>query len=238
MAILNTLSRLVSRLNMRLRHELDFRNARRQLRPLLALSTAEQIVQAAFTFRGRGVYRKIRPDQDPGEFIELLQRVQARRPRVIVDIGTRHGGTLFGWIRSNPQAELVISITLPDSYPAARGRLFRQFVSDRPQTRLSCLRTDSHDPATVAAVRTALGGRQIDLLFLDGDQQFDGLTRDYESYLPLMRRDGLIVVHDIRAVQPTNQVGRFWQTVRTQHHAEEITHHPRNHGYGLLFLGN
>jgi cephalosporin hydroxylase len=236
MAVLTDLSRIANRLKLRLRHELDLRHAARQLKPLLAVSTADQIVQGAFAFRGRGVYRKIRPDQDPAEFTELLQRVQARRPRVIVDIGTRHGGTLFGWIRSNPQAELVISIALPESYPPARGRLFQRFVSDRPQTQLVCLRADSHDPTTITAVRNTLTGRRIDLLFLDGDQQFDGLTRDYESYFPLMRHDGLIVVHDIRAVQPTNQVGRFWQTVRAQHHSEEIAHHPRNHGYGLLML--
>lgn len=236
MGFLAQLRSVVTRARRQLTDEQHLRQSWQRLRPALAYTTPEQIVRAAYEFHGRGLYRKIRPDQDPDELTQLVRRVQARAPRVIVDIGTRHGGTLFSWIRSNPQAELVISIDLPDGAPPERHRLFQRFVSDRPQTRLVCLSADSHAAATVATVRELLAGRRIDLLFLDGDHRFDGLRQDYELYMPLMRPGGMVAIHDICAVQPSHDVARFWQTVRVHHRYDEITSHARNHGYGLLLI--
>ena len=147
-----------------------------RLRPFLQRTDIRAIVEAGFTYRGFSLYRSIRSVQNVDELTGLAERFHSIRPRVIVEIGTRAGGTLFSFIRSNPQAELVVSIDLPGGnfgggYSARKLRLFQQFVSDRPQTRLECLRVDSHAPETLTRLKQLLAGRPIDALFIDGDHR-------------------------------------------------------------------
>lgn len=64
---------------------------------------------------------------------------------------------------------------------------------------------DSHDPATVARLQERLAGRQIDLLFIDGDHSYGSVRRDYELYAPLTRH--LVAFHDMVG---TEGVATFW----------------------------
>ena len=102
---------------------------------------------------GRGYYARINASQHDREIKELCQYVQDLNPATIVEIGTRKGGTLYLWCRTNPQVNLIISIDLPggefgDGYHANRVKLYQKFVSDMPKTKMHLLREDSHSPST------------------------------------------------------------------------------------------
>ena len=56
-------------------------------------------------------------------------------------------------------------------------------------------------------MRTALAGRPLDVLFIDGDHSYDGVASDFAAYGPLVRQGGLIGFHDIVA-QPDTGVER------------------------------
>src|SRR5437016_2967510 len=56
---------------------------------------------------------------------------------------------------------------------------------------------DSQDTRTVNRVRRLLAGRELDLLFIDGDHTYAGVSRDFAMYSGLVARGGLIVFHDI-----------------------------------------
>lgn len=53
----------------------------------------------------------------------------------------------------------------------------------------------------VPDVRRALGGNQIDVLFIDGDHSKNGVMRDYSMYEPLVRPGGAIIF-DVRRWNP------------------------------------
>ena len=119
----------------------------------------------------------------------MVRLIQGRQPRVILEIGTRSGGTLFAWVRASQAAELVISVDLPEGrfgggYDERRTRLYREFAADRPQTRMGMLRVDSHSEETLRTVKQLLAGRTIDFLFIDGDHTYAGVRRDYENVRP------------------------------------------------------
>ena len=82
-------------------------------------------------------------------------------------------------------------------YPPWRRALYRSFPR-RGQT-LRLVQGDSHDPSTHARVIEALGGREVDLLFVDGDHTFAGVSLDFADYGPLVREGGTIAFHDIVA---------------------------------------
>jgi hypothetical protein len=70
---------------------------------------------------------------------------------------------------------------------------------------------DSKFPATFEKLQRRLGGRSIDLLFIDGDHAYAGVKSDYEMYGPLTGH--IIALHDIsgaHGLHGSDDVGRLW----------------------------
>ena len=63
---------------------------------------------------------------------------------------------------------------------------------------------DSGTTETFKALAKRLGGRRIDLLFIDGNHTYDALKRDWELYRPIT--SCLVAIHDIL----WSQVKKFW----------------------------
>ena len=73
--------------------------SRRALHRTFSASDPQSIVRASFEYEGRGFYAHIKAMQDEREFLDFVKRIEQLQPRVIVEIGTRSGGTLFAWVR-------------------------------------------------------------------------------------------------------------------------------------------
>jgi predicted O-methyltransferase YrrM len=175
--------------------------------------TLEEAVEHAFTFNCLRVV--ISPLQYREELLALLEIVEERRPRAVVEIGTFAGGTLSLLARCAASDAIVVSIDLPDGqfgggYAVHRAHLYRSFA-ERDQ-RIELVRADSHRTETRDQVRELLGSRPIELLFIDGDHTLEGVRRDLELYGPLLADDGLVAFHDIVPGQHASVGGvpQFW----------------------------
>ncbi len=205
-------------------------------------STAfEDIIETPNRFTGRGYYDRIHAEQDPMEIREMAKLVNSIQPKVIVEIGTYKGGTLFIWTRTNPQAELVVSIDLPGGkygggYDASREKLYRLFSYKLPKMQMEFIRNNSHLPQTVESLQKILNGRSIDFLYIDADHTYEGVKTDFELYSPLVRKGGLIGFHDIRNVKSNHQVKDFWAEVKQRYEHKEILGTATKTGNGVLFI--
>jgi len=177
-----------------------------------------------------------RAKQVAGELTALGELVATLRPKCALEIGTKHGGTLLFLCRlASPQAT-VISVDLPGGrfgggYSRCRGWFYMRFA--RRRQRLQLLRGDSHSGEMLARVREILGTQELDYLFIDGDHTYEGVKRDFELYAPLVRRGGLIALHDIAEHPPTTgcEVSQFWNEIRGRYrHLEMIAN--RQQGWG------
>jgi predicted O-methyltransferase YrrM len=164
------------------------------------------------------------------ELMTLARRVRRLRPRVIVEIGTHLGGTLFCWTKLASPDATIISVDLPGGEPA-------DAFSDFPSSgqKLICVRGDSSAPETLAEIQAKLEGRGIDFLFIDGDHRYDAVRADYERYGSLVRRGGLIALHDIVAdrSRPSSEVHRLWAEVAPSVRAESILDLDSRDGFGM-----
>lgn len=220
----------------------DWQHSKRELQALLAnVTSPRQIIDLAAKYKGRGFYRKLRATQDRQEIIRLIERIQAIEPKVIVEIGTKLGGTLLIW--SQFDLDLLVSIDLPHGihgagYPLQRVKLFEMFVANKPNTRLELFRADSQAAETRARLEQTLNGRQIDFLFIDGDHRYTGVAKDFELYSPLVRKGGLIAFHDIRPnpSDPSIEVYQLWDQLKDSPNATELITEPYQGKFGIGVL--
>jgi predicted O-methyltransferase YrrM len=75
------------------------------------------------------------------------------------------------------------------------------------------LEGNSHDHVTLQRLKDQLGGRPVDVLFIDGDHSLDGALADWRMYSPLVRPGGLVLLHDIKCAGE-EAVAAAWEQIR------------------------
>jgi cephalosporin hydroxylase len=175
------------------------------------------------------------------ELEKFLAMLRGEAPRVILEIGTAHGGTLLFWAWASASDAQIITVDLPHGpfgggHRRSQAWLYRRFAWGRQ--RIHFIRGDSHLQETVGKVKALLKGRQADFLFIDGDHSPEGVKRDYELYSPLVREGGIIAFHDI-VPAPYEAVGGvpgFWAQLRPTVKGEEIVEDWKQGGFGIGWL--
>ena len=173
--------------------------------------------EQAALIRAHNVFRAI---QQHDEIVSLLRFLEKKPPRSVCEIGTAFGGTLFLLTKVCRSDALLISVDM--GLPLERSLTYLQFATSRQ--RIVSIRKDSRAPETIQQVRTTLRGRPLDLLFIDGDHEYEAVKSDFANYGPLVCPGGLIVFHDIvrdfrtRYGKPTSHytggVPMFWQEIK------------------------
>lgn len=207
------------------------------------LPTVELMLAIPYLFQGKGYYQTLGLKQNMVELLSLVNAVRQQRLRTVCEIGTFKGGTLFIWCQLAAADAHLISIDLPGGqfgggYNVKCLPFFDSFR--KPGQTLDCLRGSSQDESIRTAFRKKLAGRQLDFLFIDGDHSYDGVSKDFEHYVPFVRTGGLIALHDIirREPEPEIEVWRFWDEIKGSfRHEEFIDRSPerRTIGLGLLY---
>ena len=164
--------------------------------------------------------------QIPTEIKWLLNKVELMRPKVVVEIGTRMGGTLFLFAKVSTQDSTIVSIDFPDGhgggYPKSREGFYKSFA--QPNQQIHLLKADSHALVTSSQLKSILRGQPIDLLFLDGDHSYEGVKMDYEMYSPLVRPGGLVAFHDNKPTKSNEWSGviPFWDEIKGKTNSSEF----------------
>jgi predicted O-methyltransferase YrrM len=177
------------------------------------------------------------PHQLEPEITNLLELAAKEEPRAVCEIGTANGGTTFLLGQALPTTDVLIGV---DLFVRRRPQLVH---FKRPGQTVVLIDGDSGCAETLDQVRRALGGRQLDLLFIDGDHTFSGVASDFRLYRELVSAGGLIAFHDIvedqftrtglRTEHWTGDVPRFWQMLKKHYVTHEIVAAPDQDGLGI-----
>lgn len=176
-----------------------------------------------FNYLGLG----IRPWQVPDELLGLLVILEKSHPNTVLELGTGQGGTLFLFTRLTDSEGLIISVDRPNGsfgggYAPWLSILFNSFATKGQ--RIHLVRRDSHNPSTKHRVERLLNSQGVDFLFIDADHTHRGVKSDFQMYSPLVRKGGIIALHDIVDHPPSTgvDVARFWREIRDSYASEEI----------------
>jgi predicted O-methyltransferase YrrM len=167
--------------------------------------------------RGR---RRIFANQYPAEISALCELARSIQPKIILEIGTSQGGTLYLFSRLVQPGGLIISIDKPGEPGSVRPvmrAVYRTF-GKKNGAQVMTLDRDSHAQSTHAEVANLLAGRSVDLLFIDGDHSYEGVKADFHSYRQWVAPNGIVGLHDIAHSDEhrTIKVARFWRELTTQ----------------------
>lgn len=180
----------------------------------------------------------IKPAQVYDEILELLKILDNVKPKVMLEIGTANGGTLFLLSRVASKDATLISLDLPKGmfgggYPVWKTPLYKSFALSSQKIYL--IRGDSHSQSTLESAKSILNRKEVDFLFLDADHTYEGVKKDFEMYSPLVKNGGIIAFHDI-VPGPTENVGgvpEFWQEIKSEYKYLEIVKGWNQGGYGI-----
>lgn len=154
--------------------------------------------------------------QEKEEITQLAKFVYELQPKVVVEIGTKFGGTFKIWNEITNAKTISI-----DLVAGIHGGVTRDDVDNRNKSfinlygsRCNFIEGDSHQDLTYDLLINILKGQKIDFLFIDGDHTYEGVKQDYEMYKELVSDNGYIAFHDINDTQRHRDrnvyVGKLW----------------------------
>ncbi|PIS15878.1 methyltransferase [Candidatus Roizmanbacteria bacterium CG09_land_8_20_14_0_10_41_9] len=179
--------------------------------------------------------------QIKSEIHTLLSIVKTLSPKVIVEIGTAAGGTLFMLSRVLEPKGILISIDLPygkfgGGYHVWKIPLYKSFATEKQKIYL--LRADSHKLMTFNKLKQLLDKQLVDFLFIDGDHSAKGVMKDFKMYSGLVKKGGLIAFHDIVSCGKSSdcKVDVFWNKIKRTYQHQEIIHDESQEWGGIGIL--
>jgi predicted O-methyltransferase YrrM len=174
----------------------------------------------------------------------LLLILDKAKPKVILEIGTAGGGTLFLFSNIADEEATLISV---DLYQTVEKRILFKYNKKEKQ-KIFLIQGDSHNIETLKKIKAILRDNKVDFLFIDGDHSYEGVKKDFEMYSPLVRKGGIIAFHDIipdyytrygiKTISYAGEVYKFWNEIKEKYEHLEIVK-DRNQdgsGVGIIFV--
>jgi predicted O-methyltransferase YrrM len=180
-----------------------------------------------FIFSNYGV----RIYQNREEFERLVNIFRKLNPKIILEIGSYKGGSLYIFSRQKKELEMI-SIDYP--MKSEKLKWLKYFIINKiplETQKLHLLKKDSQKIETVQEVKNILNGKKIDFLFIDADHSYGGVKKDFELYSGLVRKGGVIAFHDIAS---SEGVIKFWNEIEKNYDSEEIISKNNPIGIGVI----
>lgn len=128
--------------------------------------------------------------QNADELWEVVQELQSRGVRSMIEIGVSRGGSMWIWNLATQQGQ-TIGVDNEDRITSSQEPIFWEFTPN-----ITYIVGDSHSSEIIQQVASVLNGAQVDFLWIDGDHSYKGCKADFENYSSFVKPGGLIGIHD------------------------------------------
>ncbi len=177
--------------------------------------------------------------QDHSEFTDFLKLILAHGVKSYLEIGSKHGGSLWRIANALPSGSRVVSVDLPHgdgSFKDSEPNL-RACVDD-----LKGRGYDAHlligDSTDLAIVEEVRGLSPFDLCLIDGSHVEPFIRADWKNYGPMAK---MVAFHDInwhpngRETKKPVDVPKVWAELKNANKYQEIIRCPAEYGIGIIW---
>ena len=157
--------------------------------------------------------------------------IQWRQPDVIVELGTHYGVSFFAFCQAATDAGAEAELHAIDTWQGdEHSGFYDESVFERFQNSARAFpsaRIELHRSTFLEAL-DEFEDDSVDLLHIDGLHTYEALKEDYESWLPKLAANGVVLLHD---VSPDSGYGSA--TYYAQHIADSFPGFSFAHSFGL-----
>jgi predicted O-methyltransferase YrrM len=189
---------------------------------------------------------RINETQIVSEYEELLKIFINLKAKKVLEIGSLMGFSLKHFMKYSTEYATIISVDLPvrdfcgpfdyrvkeqeENYSVKWREWAKEFKS-----KLFLIKGMSQLETTYNQVNKICEG-ELDFIFIDGNHMYDYVKKDFEMYSPLVKKGGIIALHDI-AENEEGGVFNFWNQLKTNYRYQEILHSQKKEkGIGVIFV--
>lgn len=164
--------------------------------------------------------------------------VQAHRPRVLVELGTHSGNSYFAFCQAVKHAGLDTRCHAVDTW---RGDEHAGAYSEEVYRRVNETNT-THYAGFSSLLRMTFDEAldrfpdgSVDLLHIDGLHSYDAVRHDFETWLPKLADNAIVLFHDTNVHERDFGVWKLWEELRPRYPLGFAFEH--SHGLGVLQVG-
>lgn len=163
--------------------------------------------------------------------------VGALRPRLLVELGTRHGVSYSAWCEAVVRHRLETRCFAVDTWQGNGQsddegenvyRDLRRFHDPRYGAFSELLR------CTFDEALPFVGDSSVDLLHIDGSDAYDAARHDFDRWSPKLSDQAVVLIHGTNRRAHASEVWRLWGELRGRFPSFEFLH---GHGLGILTTG-
>lgn len=175
-----------------------------------------------------------------GHYFFAYDLVRNIKPKIVVELGTHKGNSLFSMAQAIKDEKLNTEIYGVDTWGGDKHAgtyeedIYEDFknISKKYYKDVNII---THKMLFDDALKE-FKDNSIDILHIDGLHTYEAVKHDYESWLPKVKKDsGVIMFHDVCETKEDFGVYKLWEELQKIYkHTITFEHY---HGLGVVFLG-
>jgi len=164
---------------------------------------------------------------------DLIRNV---KPKIIVELGTHKGTSFYSFCQAVKDACYDAGLYAVDTW---RGDEHAGIYDDNVIKEVKEIKEKYYGSLKIKLLRKtfdeAVGefeNNSIDLLHIDGLHTYTAVKHDFETWCPKVKKEGIILLHDIFISRDDFGVYKFWEELKSEHKTIELY---QSYGLGVLF---
>lgn len=165
--------------------------------------------------------------------------VRTFRPNRIVELGTHYGCSFFAFVQAVKDAGLETELIAVDTWRGdEQAGFYGEDVFERVQKTVETYYVRQNVRLMRCWFHEALPyfeDGSIDILHIDGCHHYENVCEDFESWMPKVHPEGVVLLHDI-APRTGYGSAKFWREIRDKFGG--YIEFSNDWGLGVLFLSS